>query len=251
MVTLSLRRAAGRASPVKQAVQQQEQVDTPERSPRGPRAESYESVRVSRNRAYLLALAAWPIAGLSLLYCVVEKANQSYVPPVVLTLDAKNHVAKSEIGTPAVLNGKDAIIEGELARYVTERYTLDRQFRDEHIHYVVLHSSSQVAAQFNHEMDPKNKENPYYSIPDSAVRRVKDVRIRILDRDKQEAEVTFTTFVDNAVEARPAYWHLIMRYDFVKQALSPEDRYINGTGFIVPALEANNEPGPPSSVPVQ
>jgi type IV secretory pathway component VirB8 len=250
MVTLSLKRATGRATPVKQPVQQ-EQADTPEQSPRGPRAESYESVRVSRNRAYLLALAAWPIAGLSLLYSVVEKANQSYVPPVVLTLDEKGHVAKSEIGTPAVLNGKDAVIEQELARYVTERYTLNRAFRDDHIRYVVLHSSSQVAAQFMHEMDAKNKDNPYYSIPDSALRRVKDIRIRILDRDSQKAEVTFTTFVANAVEPRTAYWHLVTRYDFVKQALAPEDRYINGTGFIVLANDENNEPGPPSPAPGQ
>jgi len=211
----------------------------------GPPAESYESLRVSRNRAYLLALAAWPIAGLALAGYVFEKATELYVPPVVLTLDANQHVTRSEIGTPAVLDGKDAIIQSELARYITERFTLDRQFRDDHINYVRLHSASDVADRFNHEMDAKNKDNPYYAIAETTVRRVKDQRIRILDRDDHKAEATFTTWNDGSGDTRVTYWHVLFRYDFVKQALTPQNRYINGTGFMVTAFEPNTEPGPP------
>ncbi|MGZ2749911.1 type IV secretion system protein [Burkholderia stagnalis] len=212
--------------------------------PRGPRAESYESIRISRNRAYLLALAAWPVAALAIAVDFENRANEGYVPPVVLTLDANNHVAKSEIGTPGVLGAKDALVEGEIARYFTERFTLDRQFRDDHIRYVVLHSSSQVAAQYQVEMDPNNTHNPYYSIPDGLVRRVKELRIRVLDKEQRKIEVTFTTYVDGAKDGPTEYWHSIGQYDFVKQALTPADRYINGTGFVMTALETNNEPGP-------
>ncbi|WP_254700418.1 type IV secretion system protein [Trinickia violacea] len=210
----------------------------------GLRAESYESIRVSRNRAWLLAVAAWPVALLGVGSGVLEKANEGYVPPVVLTIES-GHVSKSEVGTPAVLLTKDAIIESELARYLTERFTLDRHFRDEHITYVQLHSSADVAAQFNHEMDAKNRENPYYSMPDNAVRRVSNVRIRILDRDAKKAEATLTTFVDDgATNAPRTYWHVLMHYDFVRQALTPEDRYVNGNGFVTTAFEKNTEPGP-------
>ena len=213
----------------------------------GPPAESYEGIRVSRNRAYLLALAAWPIAGLALASLAFDKASEPYVPPVVLTLDSNQHVARSEIGTPAVLDGKEAIIQGELARYITERFTLDRQFRDDHINYVRLHSASDVADRFNHEMDAKNKDNPYYAIPETTVRRVKDQRIRILDRDDHKSEATFTTWNDGSGDTRVTYWHVLFRYDFVKQALTPENRYINGTGFMVTAFEPNTEPGPPGT----
>jgi type IV secretion system protein VirB8 len=212
----------------------------------GPRSESYESIRVSRNRAWLLALAAWPVAGLALAAVAFEKANEGYVPPVVLTIDQHNHVAKSEIGTPDVLLSKDAIIESELARYITERFTLDRRFRDDHIAYVRLHSSAEVDDQFAHEMDPKNKDNPYYSIGESAVRRVRDERIRILDRDEKKAEATFTTFNDGNGEPHLIYWHVLFRYDFVKQALTPENRYINGNGFMVTGFAPNTEPGAPA-----
>lgn len=213
---------------------------------KGPRAESYESMRVSRSRAYLLALTAWPIAGLALAGYVFEKATEQYVPPVVLTVDANNHVAKSEIGTPAILNGKEAIVQQEAARYVTERYTLDRKFRDDHIRYVRLHSSTEVADRFNHEMNVKNKKNPYYSIPETAVRRVKDVRVRILDLEQHKLEVTFSTWVDGSGDTTPTYWHLLLTYDFVKQGLAPQDRYINGTGWMATALEDNTEPAPSS-----
>ncbi|SAL05216.1 Type IV secretion system protein PtlE [Caballeronia calidae] len=212
----------------------------------GQRSESYESIRVSRNRAWLLALAAWPVAGLALAAVAFEKANEGYVPPVVLTIDQHDHVAKSEIGTPDVLLSRDAIIESELARYITERFTLDRKFRDDHIAYVRLHSSTEVDDQFAHEMDPKNKDNPYYSIGESTVRRVREVRIRILDRDEKKAEATFTTFNDGSGEAHLIYWHVLFRYDFVKQALTPENRYINGNGFMVTAFAPNTEPGAPT-----
>jgi type IV secretory pathway component VirB8 len=212
----------------------------------GPRSESYESIRVSRNRAWLLALSAWPVAGLALAAVAFEKANEGYVPPVVLTIDGHNHVAKSEIGTPAVLLSKDAIIESELARYITERFTLDRRFRDDHMAYVRLHSSTEVEDQFAHEMDPKNRDNPYYSIGEATVRRVRDVRIRILDSDEKKAEATFTTFDDGNGEPHLIYWHVLFRYDFVRQALTPEDRYINGNGFMVTAFASNTEPGAPA-----
>lgn len=217
---------------------------TDEQAPRGPRAESYESMRVSRSRAYLLAVAAWPVAGLSLAGYVFEKANEQYVPPVVLTIDANNHVAKSEIGTPAVLDGKEAIVQSNIARYVTERYTLDRKFRDDHIRYVRLHSTTEVADRFNKEMDVQNKANPYYSIPETAVRRVKEVRVRILDREQRKAEATFVTWVDGIGDTTPTYWHVLLSYDFVKQALKPEDRYINGDGWTATAFEENTEPAP-------
>ncbi|WP_075359405.1 type IV secretion system protein [Caballeronia sordidicola] len=212
-----------------------------------PPAESYESIRLSRNRAFLLALAAWPVAGLALTVMVYDKANQAYVPPVVLTLDTNNHVAKSEIGTPAILNGRDAIIESELARYITERYTLNRQFRQDHIDYVTLHSTSELADRYLHEMDAKNKDNPYYSIAETTVRRVKDVRVRILDKNERKAEATFTTYNDGSGDNKTVYWHVLFRYDFVKQALTPANRYLNGTGFMVTDFEPNTEPGAPLS----
>jgi type IV secretory pathway component VirB8 len=211
----------------------------------GPQAEPYECMRVSRSRAYVLALAAWPIAGLALAGYVFEKATEQYVPPVVLTIDANNHVAKSEIGTPAVLGAKEAIVYSEIANYVKERYTLDRRFRDDHIQYVRLHSSTEVVDRFNHEMDAKNKSNPYYSIPETAVRRVKDVRVRILDLEKRKAEATFSTWVDGSGDPTPTYWHILLTYDFVKQGLTPQDRYINGTGWTTTAFEDNTEPAPP------
>ncbi|USX11064.1 type IV secretion system protein [Paraburkholderia fungorum] len=215
-------------------------------APDAPPAESYEAIRLSRNRAYLLALVAWPIAGLALASMAYDKANQEYVPPVVLTLDTHNHVAKSEIGTPAVLSSKDAVIESELARYVTERYTLDRAFRQDHIDYVRLHSASDVADRFNHEMDAKNRDNPYYSIAETTVRRVRETRVRILDRDDHKAEATFTTYNDGNGDNKTVYWHVLFRYDFVKQALTPQNRYINGTGFMVTGFEPNTEPGAPA-----
>jgi type IV secretory pathway component VirB8 len=222
-----------------------QRMSAPARPKTAPAAEPYDAIRVSRNRAYLLALAAWPIAGLALAAMVYDKENQAYVPPVVLTLDTNNHVAKSEIGTPAVLNGKDAIIESELARYITERYTLNRQFRQDHIDYVTLHSTSDLADRFTHEMDSKNKDNPYYSIAETTVRRVKDIRVRILDKDDRKAEATFTTYDDGSGDNKTVYWHVLFRYDFVKQALTPANRYINGTGFMVTEFEPNTEPGAP------
>jgi type IV secretory pathway component VirB8 len=211
---------------------------------RPPRAESYESIRISRNRAYWLAVAAWPVAFVGIADAVVEKANEGYVPPVVLTIDANQHVAKSEIGTPKVLLAKDAVIESELARYMRERFTLDRAFREDHLTYVRLHSAADVEAQFEREMDPRNRENPYYGMPADAVRRVKDLRVRIIDKVEQKAEVNFSTFVDNGDTPHYTYWHVRCRYDFIKQALKPADRYVNGDGFVVTAFEPDTEPGP-------
>lgn len=207
----------------------------------GARAESYESMRVSRSRAWLLAVAAWPVTGLALVALVLVWADRSYVPPVVLTVDAKNRVVKSEVGTPEVLLTKESIVQGEIARYLTERFTLDRAFRDDHIRYVDLHSTDEVVTAFDQEMDSNNKANPYYQLPASAVRRVKDVRIRITDTEGQKGEATLTTVVDGGPTT---YWFVRFRYDFVKQALAPENRYINGTGFVMTAFEKTTEPGP-------
>lgn len=212
--------------------------------PRPPRAESYEALRLSRNRAVLLAISAWPVAALALAALGFELANKSYVPPVVLTLDGQRHVSRSEVGTPEVLDAKESLVQGELARYVQERFTLDRNFRDEHVAYVRLHSSEKVGKAFAWEMSGENKDNPYYGMPEQAIRRVKDVRIRILDKDARKAEATFTTVVEGIGDGRPQYWHALISYTFVKQALTPENRYVNPVGFVVTAFEKNTEPGP-------
>ncbi|WP_322074794.1 VirB8 family type IV secretion system protein, partial [Burkholderia cepacia] len=210
--------------------------------PTGARTESYESMRVSRARAWLLAVAAWPITGLALAALVVVVGNHEYVPPVVLTVDANNHVAKTEVGTPEVLSSHESIVQGEIARYLTERFTLDRQFRDDHIRYVNLHSTDDVAATFAHEMDESNRNNPYNKLPAGAVQRVSDMRVRVTDKAAQQGEATFTTTADGS--HTPTYWFVRYRYDFVKQALTPANRYINGTGFVMTAFEQNTEPGP-------
>lgn len=211
----------------------------------GPPVESYQSMRVSRARAWVLAIVAWPIAGLAILVDVFQTANASYVPPVVLTIGADNHVQKSEIGTPEVILSKDAIVDQEIARYVTERFTLNRAFRDEMVRYVDLHSTPEVAGVFDHEMDANNRDNPYYRLPQGVSRKPVDIRVRVFDRENKKGEVTLkTTWDGNGADAQPTYWHVRFQYDVVKQALSPADRYINGTGFVMTAWQANTEPGP-------
>ncbi|KGC24019.1 type IV secretion system protein [Burkholderia gladioli] len=213
----------------------------------GPPVESYQAMRVSRARAWVLAIAAWPIAGLSILGNVILSANANYVPPVVLTIGADNHVQKSEIGTPEVILSKDAIIDGEIARYLTERFSLNRAFRDDMVRYVDLHSTPDVAAAFDHEMDVNNRDNPYYKLPQGVSRKVKDVRVRVFDRDAKKGEATLVTVEDGSgADNKPIYWHVRFQYDVVKQALSPADRYINSTGFVMTAYQPNTEPGPSS-----
>ncbi|WP_419468983.1 type IV secretion system protein [Burkholderia pseudomultivorans] len=204
--------------------------------------ESHESIRVSRNRAWIMALVAWPVMLLTVIDNIVERANRDYDPPLVVTV-RDGHVAKVEIGTPEVLSVQTSLVESEAARYMQERYTLDPAFREERMNYVRLHSVGNVADAYNQLMDSGNKKNPYYSLPEGAVRRVKDMRIRILDREAKRGEATFSTLVDGQPESATVYWHVMFTYDFIKQGLQPKNRYVNGTGYVVTALTDNTEPG--------
>ncbi|MBJ9625014.1 type IV secretion system protein [Burkholderia multivorans] len=213
------------------------------RAKSGGRAiESHEAIRVSRNRAWLIALFSWPVMGITVLDNIVERANRDYDPPLVVTVK-DDHVTKVEIGTPAVLSAEASIVESEASRYMVERYTLDPKFREERMTYVRLHSVGEVADFYNHLMAADNKKNPYYALPEGTVRRVRDIRIRIYDREAKRGEATFSTLVDGQPETAAVYWHVMFSYDFIKQALQPKNRYINGTGFVITAFTDNTEPG--------
>ncbi|WP_321959243.1 type IV secretion system protein [Burkholderia cenocepacia] len=209
---------------------------------RGRPIESHEAIRISRNRAWLMALFAWPVAGLTVIDNIVERANREYDPPLVATI-RDGQVAKVEIGTPEVLSAQTSLVESEAVRYMQERYTLDPAFREERMNYVRLHSVGDVADAYNQLMDPGNKKNPYYTVPDGAVRRVKDIRIRIFDREAKRGEATFSTLVDGQPDSATVYWHVMFSYDFVKQGLQPKNRYVNGTGYVITAFTDNTEPG--------
>lgn len=209
---------------------------------RGRPIESHEAIRVSRNRAWIMALVAWPVMGITVIDNILERANREYDPPLVVTVQ-DSHVSKVEIGTPEVLNAQASLVESEAARYMQERYTLDPAFREERMNYVRLHSVGEVADAYSQLMDPGNKKNPYYSVPDGAVRRVKDIRIRIFDRTAKRGEATFSTLVDGQPDSATVYWHVMFSYDFVKQGLQPKNRYVNGTGYVITAFTDNTEPG--------
>ncbi|PRH40426.1 type VI secretion protein [Burkholderia vietnamiensis] len=210
--------------------------------PRGRPIESHEAIRVSRNRAWILALVAWPVMGLTVIDNIVERANREYDPPLVVTVQ-DHHVSKVEIGTPEVLSAQASLVESEAARYMLERYTLDPAFREDRMNYVRLHSVGDVADVYNQLMDPGNKKNPYYSVPDGVARRVRDIRIRIIDPAAKRGEATFSTLVDGQGDSAAVYWHVMFSYDFVKQGLQPKNRYVNGTGYVITALTDNTEPG--------
>lgn len=192
-----------------------------------------------RNRAYLLsALLLGCIAMLSV--AVITLASIHTVVPVISVIDANGHVVKQEVVQTETIQGQESLIQSQIHDFVTYCNTFDPAWRQRYYDLCRLHSSQQVADQYDREISPENPSNPYFLIGTNGRRTPKITSISAID--KQAYRVSFQSVTEKPGSAPTIdYYTALVRFSFTNKPLALGDRWENALGFVATSYRKDQE----------
>lgn len=196
--------------------------------------------KTSRNRAYLLiGLLLVVIAAQAIAIAVMMPLKT--VEPVYTTLDtATGHVVKVQVLTPEALLNDEAALQSELYDYIKNCNTIDPPNRQYLSDLCRLHSTVQVARQYDAEMSADNPQNPYYMVGQDGRQTVNVTSVSLLNKDT--AQVTFETTTEKAgVVKKKEFWKATLRFKVTGEPLALNNRWENPHGFAVTAYRKDQE----------
>jgi len=195
--------------------------------------------KLQRNRAYLF-IGLLLVAVISQALALAALMPLKTVVPAIATIDANGHVLKVQIVAPETITAHESVIHNELYEYVVNCNTIDANFRQRFSDLCHLHSTLEVAKQYDEEIAPDNPNNPYYLVGQNGKRNVIVTGISLLNNDT--GQVTFKTeIIAPGAEPKTEYWTQILRFRFTGKPLALADRWENPLGFAVTATHKNQE----------
>ncbi len=199
----------------------------------------WTEVARDRNRAYvLIGLLLVLITGLSVAVVILAKVHQ--VIPVISVIDANGHVVKQQIVDQETIISQDSFVQSQVHDFIMYCNTFDPAWRQHHADLCRLHSTRQVAEQYDRETAADNPANPYYHLGQGGRRYPRITGITALGTDAYQ--VAFQSIVEKA-GARPVteYYTALVRFTFTRKPLALGDRWENALGFAATAYRKDQE----------
>ena len=204
----------------------------------------YQSVKISRNRWFLIgviALILTGIEGLALVFLTPLKT----VEPYVLQVDNKSGITTVlkplRENQENVLTEEEAVTKSFIVKYVIARETYDPQDLNRNYDLVRLMSSVDEAGKFNESVANGNPQSPVERYKTNTARTVKISSVSFLDQKKKTAQVRFMTTEVTRNETKEDYWVAILTFRYINAPMDENDRLNNPLGFQVISYRVDQE----------
>ena len=204
----------------------------------------YQSVKISRNRWFLIgviALTLTGIEGLALVFLTPLKT----VEPYVLQVDNKSGITTVlkplRDNQENVLTQEEAVTKSFIVKYVIARETYDPQDLNRNYDLVRLMSSGDEAGKFNESVANGNPQSPVERYKANTARTVKISSVSFLDQKKKTAQVRFMTTEVTRNETKEDYWVAILTFRYINAPMDETDRLNNPLGFQVISYRVDQE----------
>lgn len=204
----------------------------------------YQSIKISRNRWFLIgviALTLTGIEGLALVFLTPLKT----VEPYVLQVDNKSGITTVlkplRENQENVLTEEEAVTKSFIVKYVIARETYDPQDLNRNYDLVRLMSSGDEAGRFNESIANGNPKSPVERYKTNTARTVKLSSVSFLDQKKKTAQVRFMTTEVTRNETKEDYWVAILTFRYINAPMDETDRLNNPLGFQVISYRVDQE----------
>ena len=196
-------------------------------------------LKQERNRAYLvIGLLLFVIGGMASAITVL--VNLHAVIPVVALMDANGHVVKQQVVNRETITGQESYIQSQVYDFIMYCNTFDPAWRQRSADLCRLHSTEDVARQYDAETAPENPNNPYYLIGQSGRRYPVITGIASLGKDAYQ--VSFQSITEKSgSDPKTEYYTALVRYTFTFKPLALGDRWENALGFAATAYRKDQE----------
>lgn len=198
-----------------------------------------EQLVQERNRAYLVC-AFLTICVVSMGFAIATLSSIHSVIPVISVIDANGHVVKQEIVQKDSIQSHESLIQSQIYDFITYCNTFDPVWRQRYSDLCRLHSSQQVADQYDREISPENPNNPYFLIGTGGRRTPKITSISAID--KQAYRVSFQSITEKpGSQTSTEYFTALVRFTFTNKPLAVGDRWENALGFVATSYRKDQE----------
>lgn len=212
-----------------------------------------------RNAATVRSLRiAWIVACVAMAVAIMEAlALIALIPlktvvPYTLVVDRHTGFVQVLRGTqPDVIKPDAALTQAQLAQYVIARETFDIDSLGDQYRKVASWSAGDARRSYLAWMPRSNPDSPLNLYPRTG--RVTTQVESVSPIGAQTALVRFRTVRQDSGQAAaiPAFWVAVVRYRYVSEPLSIEDRIVNPLGFQVVEYRRDQESPPPPIATVQ
>lgn len=196
-------------------------------------------LKQERNRGYLLiGLLLICVAALAGAVAVLAKIHT--VIPVVSVLDANGHVVKQEIASKESLTAHESFVQSQVHNFVRYCNTFDPDWRQRYADLCRLHSTQEVARQYDALTAAENPANPYYHLGVGGRRVPKITAITSIGENAYQ--VSFQSILEKpGAEPKTEYYTALVRYTYTFKPLAIGDRWENPLGFAATAYRKDQE----------
>ncbi|RWA36996.1 type IV secretion system protein [Xylella fastidiosa] len=196
-------------------------------------------LKQERNRAYLLiGLLLFVVGGMA--SAVTVLSNIHTVIPVVSVIDANGHVVKQQVVNKETITGQESFVQSQVYNFIMYCNTFDPAWRQRFADLCRLHSTQEVAQQYDMETASENPNNPYYLIGQGGRRYPKITGITSLG--KNAYQVSFQSITEKAgAEPKIEYYTALVRYAFTFKPLALGDRWENALGYATTSYRKDQE----------
>jgi len=208
------------------------------------------ALRVSRARAWWLAVIALFIAAVEALALVMLLPLKTVVPYTILVDRQTGHAEVARGIKLGPMNENEALVQSVMAQYVIARETIDATDLAANYRKVGLWSAGDARRDYLRGMDRSNPASILNSANSATLITTTVKTIALVD--KSNALVRFTTERrDGNGPTDRREWVAVIRFGFSGGPLSAEDRLINPLGFQVTHYRRDQEGVAPVAAPVQ
>jgi type IV secretion system protein VirB8 len=196
-------------------------------------------LKQERNRAYLfIGLLLFVVGGMA--SAIVVLASIHTVVPVVSVIDGNGHVVKQQVVDKETIVGQESVVQSQVYDFVMCCNTFDPDWRQRYADLCRLHSTKEVASQYDAETSPDNPNNPYYQIGQGGRRYPKITGITSLG--KEAYQVSFQSITEKPGSPPTTdYYTALVHYAFTFKPLALGDRWENALGFVATAYRKDQE----------
>lgn len=205
----------------------------------------YESLKIERNRYFLLSIIAIAALIISLLIHLALLPLKTVVPYVIEIDKTTGITTVLKKGENSSLTAQESVIDYFLLRYLNARMSYDWRLREENFDIVRAMSTIGVFRLYANQLDVNNPQSP---IKLYANRKIITVHVTSHTMPYPHiAEIHFYTEIADKVaigNAAPArqYWVATIKFEFAKNKLKRFDREnINPLGFFVTSFQLNKD----------
>jgi type IV secretion system protein VirB8 len=155
-------------------------------------------------------------------------------------IDANGHVVKQQMVTSNTITGQESFVQSQIYSFITYCNTFDPNWRQHYADLCRLHSTPDVARQYDVETSPDNPANPYYQLGQGGRRYPRITGITALG--KEAYQVAFQLITEKpGSPAQTDYYTGLVRFTFTLKPLALGDRWENPLGFAATAYRKDQE----------